>query len=174
MTKHLIPCECGQQLPVSLGQAGETVACPCGRSVEVPTLRRLREMPVAGDAEAAGAGWGFSQGVLALGLIVAALLLGGAGWLRAAEPSPPTPPDAEKQRAAVAEGIGRLSPADAWALWEGGYKPLAQRGFNDASSGQQRAVAAAIDRSRAVQRGLAIAAGAVVALTLAVFAFLPR
>jgi hypothetical protein len=30
-------CECGKELVADSGQAGLTVSCPCGRSVEVPT-----------------------------------------------------------------------------------------------------------------------------------------
>lgn len=55
MTSHsyLVSCECGRELAVEAGQAGAVVTCHgCHKSVEVPRLTRLRELPlVAGLAE---------------------------------------------------------------------------------------------------------------------------
>jgi hypothetical protein len=37
-----VPCGCGRYLEVSEGAAGATIACPCGRPVQVPGLKELR------------------------------------------------------------------------------------------------------------------------------------
>jgi hypothetical protein len=37
--EYPIACECGNVLRVSKGAAGTRIACPCGQSVRVPTLR---------------------------------------------------------------------------------------------------------------------------------------
>ncbi|MFM7843509.1 MAG: hypothetical protein ACKPEY_04670 [Planctomycetota bacterium] len=49
--RYLLPCECGQKIPVSAGQAGQAIACACQRSVSVPQLRELRQLPVATDSQ---------------------------------------------------------------------------------------------------------------------------
>jgi hypothetical protein len=92
MSHYLLPCGCGQQISVSAAQAGESLRCSCGATVEVPTMRELRELerveakePVRGDR------WGDRQR-LALGLLIAAFVLwGGAGYLFAKIP-PSLPP----------------------------------------------------------------------------------
>jgi hypothetical protein len=37
-----IPCECGRRLTVTAGDAGATLRCGCGRTVQVPGLHQLR------------------------------------------------------------------------------------------------------------------------------------
>lgn len=39
-----IKCDCGQGLRVSVGQAGSTISCRCGREVRIPNSMKLREM----------------------------------------------------------------------------------------------------------------------------------
>jgi hypothetical protein len=37
-----VNCECGNQIVVKEGSAGARIACPCGRSISVPSLKELR------------------------------------------------------------------------------------------------------------------------------------
>jgi hypothetical protein len=37
-----VPCECGEDVPVTEGEAGSRISCCCGRTVVVPSLRELR------------------------------------------------------------------------------------------------------------------------------------
>jgi hypothetical protein len=37
-----VTCGCGKSLAVSAGSAGSRLPCPCGRTIEVPSLRELR------------------------------------------------------------------------------------------------------------------------------------
>src|SRR5262245_55808052 len=39
---YSIRCQCGNQLEVTAGQAGSQVACPCGKTIDVPRLSELR------------------------------------------------------------------------------------------------------------------------------------
>jgi hypothetical protein len=40
--KISIPCECGESVAVTEGDAGGRLTCRCGRTVAVPSLRELR------------------------------------------------------------------------------------------------------------------------------------
>jgi hypothetical protein len=41
---HFIPCSCGDGVFVPETAAGSTAACPCGRSLTVPSFRELRRL----------------------------------------------------------------------------------------------------------------------------------
>ncbi len=59
MSDYLLPCACGQKLPVSTRQAGQAVRCACGAPLEVPTLRGLRQLEQAErPAKASRRAWG--------------------------------------------------------------------------------------------------------------------
>src|SRR5437763_1512337 len=45
-----VTCECGKEHPVTAGGAGSKLACPCGRTVAVPSLGELRRRGLAPDA----------------------------------------------------------------------------------------------------------------------------
>lgn len=42
--QYLLPCTCGQTVRVGNAQAGGQVLCACGKSLDVPTLRGLRQL----------------------------------------------------------------------------------------------------------------------------------
>ena len=74
--QFLLPCTCGQKLPVSTAQAGGQVTCSCGKTLSVPTLRGLRELEVAPATlpRPAKAGWSPVHGfIFATGLVLAAV-----------------------------------------------------------------------------------------------------
>jgi hypothetical protein len=76
MPDYLLPCSCGQKTRVANAQAGGQVACVCGKSLAVPTLRGLRELDLAPPMKDAvqRAGWSRQQGtVFATGLLIAAV-----------------------------------------------------------------------------------------------------
>jgi hypothetical protein len=85
MANFQLSCDCGHRVSVTASQAGQTVRCPCGAQLEVPTLRGLQALPPA-DATAADKGrasWENRQRVIfSLTLIsLSALLLGGYLWM---------------------------------------------------------------------------------------------
>jgi hypothetical protein len=89
----LLPCPaCGETTSVELGQAGGTVACACGASVDVPTMRELRALPQTEQADArAGAAplWGLKQGLLLAGVLLLLATAIPAGYWIVNFPEPP-------------------------------------------------------------------------------------
>ena len=88
-------------MAVSTSQAGERIACVCGTTLEVPTLRRMQELAPAQQIATEAASWGFRQGALSLGLILAAFLALGGAWYTVVEPAPPAPIDLVAREAAI-------------------------------------------------------------------------
>ncbi len=43
---YQLTCTCGAKHAVTVSQAGQNLACSCGNSLAIPTLRGLRELPV--------------------------------------------------------------------------------------------------------------------------------
>jgi hypothetical protein len=87
---YLLNCECGKRTPVGPSQAGRTVRCACGATLDVPALRALRRLPVA-DAAAAEEqpAWSLRQQLWVVGamfILTAAILGGILRWKR-----PPSP-----------------------------------------------------------------------------------
>jgi hypothetical protein len=79
MPQYLLPCSCGEKVRVEPAQAGGLVACTCGQSLTVPTLRGLRALEEA-PADVAnlrgGRRWGPVQGALfSIGLVVTVVAL---------------------------------------------------------------------------------------------------
>jgi len=76
MSDYLLPCSCGQKTRITAAQAGAQVACVCGQSLSVPTLRGIRQLEVAPPEAAArhSASWSPIHGVLfASGLAIASI-----------------------------------------------------------------------------------------------------
>ena len=135
MSKHVLTCDCGQTLVVDTAQAGETVACGCGKTIAVPTLRRLRELPLAveesGAAEGAAVGtWGVRQGVMAASLIVAVLALAVAGYSRYRQPELPRF-DAMMYTERIDRVVENMTPLEAWRSYVNSYRPLSMVGLQE-------------------------------------------
>jgi len=81
MPQYLLPCSCGQQVRVEPAQAGGQIACQCGQSLTVPTLRALRMLDPAGPDAATSrqiprGQWSRTQGALfSIGLAIAVISL---------------------------------------------------------------------------------------------------
>lgn len=45
-----LTCTCGAKHAVTVSQAGQSLICSCGNSLAIPTLRGLKELPVAQPA----------------------------------------------------------------------------------------------------------------------------
>lgn len=120
--KYLLPCSCGKSVAVEAAQAGQRVCCTCGRMLDVPTMRLVRQLPPA-DRAAAGARrpaptWPLAQRLLfACGLVV---LLGGAAtaaycqWIRSQLYTQEYVWDDVER--ACAE-IAKMNIDAAWTLW---------------------------------------------------------
>src|SRR5436189_5850500 len=81
MSKYLVECNCGNKLPVEMGQAGGRVACTCGNLVDVPPLRKLQHLPTA-ETEVARptSTWSARKGVITASLLLAGALATVNAW----------------------------------------------------------------------------------------------
>jgi hypothetical protein len=171
MPQHLLTCSCGRQIPVELSQAGQQLRCQCGATVSVPTFRQLRELPLAAvepSRDAPRSTWGARQGAIAASLIIAGLLLLGAGANRYSEPLlPKFNPDARNKD--VSGQIDKLGPAEAWKIWTENYRHLGSTGFVAMEHQMTQVIQQRIDQDRRIQLALVVLAaiGGVIALVLA-------
>jgi hypothetical protein len=86
--KYLLSCPaCNSRLPVETGQAGQTIRCGCGSSVEVPSVRGLRALEQVADERPAAATWTKRKGLMFLGAAMSASALVGAAAVFALRPS---------------------------------------------------------------------------------------
>ena len=109
--KYLLPCPCGKEVPVDTTQAGQSVECECGQSMEVPTLKGLRALQqVAPDQPTPrkSAEWGARQATFVVGLVIT--LIGGSMVLRFYSARP--------TEVGYAQQVQRLSPRQTWDLWQ--------------------------------------------------------
>ncbi|MFO0899933.1 MAG: hypothetical protein U0836_21080 [Pirellulales bacterium] len=129
--QYYLPCACGQRHLVSAAQAGQTLTCVCGATLDVPTLRGLAALEVVPErASAPRSSWGPRQGVMLVAalLVVAALLT--AAWLR--NQSQP----GVALTSSEAATMDNLTPAESLQAWQF----LSQRGLHsglDAAAMQQ-------------------------------------
>ncbi len=173
-TQYLLPCQCGKTIAVSPRQAGDHIACDCGTVAEVPTLRRLRELPTQELIETTEPAWGLRQGVLAAGLVGVLALSAAAGWLIFTQPASPEPFDAVARQKVVTSGIDKITPAQAWLMWSNAYEPLANRGFQLLQNPEELNTLHQIEVSQANRSWLIKITGGLLAVTLAAYALLPR
>jgi hypothetical protein len=166
MSTYLLTCDCGKTVPVEVGQAGERVACECGAQLEVPTLRKLRHLPVARSELAPSRGaWSASKGLVAAGLIVAGLLAIAAAWSWLTEPAVPKfDPDAQLR--AVDMELAEITPSNAWLRWVTYYQPLARLGFSDLQYPYTAVIERQIAQRRFLQTMLLVIAGVCAAVAL--------
>ena len=57
-TEYLLPCECGREICIIAGQAGQDITCQCGQTFEVPPLRKLAQLDRVVKTKAATPAWG--------------------------------------------------------------------------------------------------------------------
>mgnify|MGYP007059379821 CR=1 FL=1 len=85
MLKYVLPCSCGKgQLEVDSSQSGLSIPCPeCGKVLEVPTMRGLRELQIAKPSGPVGSSfvWGAREGLLIVACVLFVIGLGMCIWL---------------------------------------------------------------------------------------------
>lgn len=113
MKKYRLDCQCGATLPVGGGQAGDQLACTaCGRTLAIPTLRELSQLPVVEDSNPRNQrSWDFSKGLLLVGSLLAAVSWGAAAWLRMPVESPVDPE-------MIRKNVMESSDAEIYTAWK--------------------------------------------------------
>jgi len=111
MTKYLLPCpKCDAELPIDVGQAGQTILCrECQADIEVPTMRGIRNLEKAETSSATknAPTWSRRQGILfvtGLPIMVASLTL--ATYLLFLRSQIDT------------SQVDKMSSAQVWAEWQ--------------------------------------------------------
>jgi len=126
-TLYQIGCDCGRKIQAEARQAGETLTCACGRTIDVPTLRGLAQLPQVQQQTATGRRWTRTQGLCFLAGVIW-LAVGGVAtwqfWSWAARP-------AEIQKFDhiaddFSSRVDRLTPSESFTYW---------RMFRDQSTG---------------------------------------
>lgn len=170
---YLLPCECGREHQVSPSKAGDSLVCECGKKLDIPPLRQLKELkPAEPDPRAAAPSeWSLRNGVLATGLILAALLAGVGGYWWAMEPAPPREFDPLATTQAVEQQLSAVTPADGYRQWVLYYKPLDQ--VQKVQNPQEAVITASIERHQMLRWGFLAAAAVVAALSAVGFLLMP-
>lgn len=170
MSKYLVECNCGNKLPVEVGQAGGRITCSCGSAVDVPTLRKLRHLPLAEVKEAPRntVGWGARQGIMTASLVAVGALVAAIAYSWITQPTVPKfePVAYEKNIERILE---KMSPVDAWNVWVERYRPLAEHGFMQFNLSNQGEIERQIVRRQSLRGTLWIVAGVFAAVAAATF-----
>ncbi len=93
--RYLLPCPCGLKTPVEVAQSGQTIACECGRPLDIPTMLEIRKLDrvPAQPSQSLGPGWGIRQQLLTVGALIATIAAMSGVLLTLVRPQPPQPPD---------------------------------------------------------------------------------
>ena len=76
-TEYLLPCECGREICIVAGQAGQDITCQCGQTFEVPPLRKLAQLDRVVKTKAATPAWGPAKRVgFVMSAITTRIILG--------------------------------------------------------------------------------------------------
>ena len=157
--KYLVSCDCGNQVSASVHQAGSQVACSCGKQVDVPPLRKLRQLPPADDQPVqAQTNWSARHSVAVGSMSLATGLLILAGYLWSTEPPPPTFAE-DRYAKSIDNLLEEGTPLQFWRLWLDNREVLAERGFEELSTPQSQALEAYI-AERQLYRNVALGAAA--------------
>jgi hypothetical protein len=170
MSKRLLTCECGRAVPVELGQAGGRALCACGATLQVPTLRRLRELPVATDQPVAEtSAWRPQFGAAAGAVLIAAIAALASLGIRITEPNV-----REFDLAAMKRAVGQieeLRPVELWQWWVFNQH-LPERGFpvyqESLSTSQEKQL-----RQKRLLEKILLGVAGIAVLSAACIAFLP-
>jgi hypothetical protein len=119
--KYLLACpSCGTKNPVETGQAGQSIRCSCGNTIEVPSIRAMRSLEAQGEEVPTAPRWSTRQGLIFLGLaITAAALVVGASVL-IARPAVIEESDlaVKVDDDAIRREVQALSPTDAFIRYD--------------------------------------------------------
>jgi hypothetical protein len=115
--KYLLPCPCGQETIVEPRQAGETLQCVCGSSLQAPTLLEMTALepaPEESKSRPSAQGWGAWNRVVLLGMaaVSAALLIAVCLYVQRPVSRFSFDPDE------ILRSVQRMPPRVTWENWE--------------------------------------------------------
>ena len=128
-TTYLLACSCGEKLPVAAPQAGQTVTCPCGQVLEVPTIRRLAKLQRVEETTPAEtpSRWGPREGLILLGAVITSAALIATCVLHVKKhlvakeaallDAKFTDEFTEEMADKIRRDIQQMSPAQTWRVW---------------------------------------------------------
>lgn len=125
MPTYLLPCACGNQIPIEPTDAGLTVTCSCGATVKVPNTRSIFALPqlnsgISDESAAAAGRWGLRNQLLTAGLVC--VLLGGIATSYLVYSRPANPADS------MADFEVDRMPFNAllglWEQFQDGFQPI--------------------------------------------------
>ncbi len=170
MSKYLVECNCGNKLPVEMGQAGGRVTCSCGNVVDVPPLRQLRHLPqAAGEMARPTSTWNARKGLTTASLLLAGVLVifNAVSWFT--QPVVPQFDPVFYEHNVVDARLEKMTPVQGWTWWTEYYKPMAERGFSYLEFANRGIIERNIAERQSLRRTLwifaAIAAGIALAAT---------
>lgn len=119
--KYSLPCQCGGMVAVETRQAGESVVCDaCGKPLDVPKLRELRQLDVLDEVPSGKTKrkWSELEGALfvmgTLALLIAAASAGYTYLLRSQlDVRKPDPADIQFSR-----DMDEIPLDQSWELWK--------------------------------------------------------
>lgn len=122
-TKYLLPCSCGKAAKVDANQAGDIAVCDCGKVLEVPSMRQLRDLqpaPVGDMARKPGAQWSRREGlVFAAGLLVLFTGLAVAGYFQIGRMGLNTQETRYDNLEESLQQIDGMNVSEMWDAWAG-------------------------------------------------------
>ncbi len=116
--KYLLPCSCGRKIAVQLRQAGETVVCECGASIEVPIMSGLKKLELAQDPAApkpVQPHWSLGHALIFVGGLVIVIALPIGISLYRSQPSDPYAGFTPEQMMQAAQ---TRTPIQSLRLWQ--------------------------------------------------------
>jgi hypothetical protein len=109
---YLLPCPaCGQKSTVSSAQAGQSLRCACGQSLEVPAMRDMRQLEPVGESAIPQSTWNRRKGMVFLGCTLIATAAIGGGYLAWRMPRDVDP-------VAVRAEVDTLDPAGTFVCYQ--------------------------------------------------------
>ena len=165
MSKYLLECTCGNKLPVEMGQAGGQITCSCGNLVDVPPLRKLRQLPpVETEVTCPTSTWSARKGVITASLLLAGALAIVNGWSWFTQPKVPVFDPAFYQHNVIEHRLKTMTPTQSWQWWIEYYKPMAERGFSSLEFANRGQIERIIAERQSLRRTLWIVAAIAVVI----------